>query len=271
MDRTPAWAAPKNAGRRAHGVSTVEFHPCGRTSHGRRGVATEHRIAVSGHGQWTVEWPEIRGGIVIADSCDPDVFRHHGFAFFLELLGENLLQRLETNAHHAETGAHCERVLGHLITCDVSQLGDGERAELHARRGDTRLDRVRVVEACSAVGKQTKVAIHRVLVQRDQQIQAVTHVGDFLWTSADRKKRVPTANDRLIGVVSIQVQAAAAEDFREDVARCCDALTSGAPDGNGEGLLHSTLLPGIGSGNVAFQLLNGFRLTGDNPLHQVAD
>jgi hypothetical protein len=40
------------------------------------------------------------------------------------------------------------------------------------------------------------------------------------------------------------VQAAAAEDFREDVARCSDALTSGASDADGKSLLHDKLLDG---------------------------
>ena len=88
---------------------------------------------------------------------------------------------------------------------------------------------------------------------------------------ADREKSVPAADDRLIGVVSIQVQAAAAEDLREDVAWRSDALTGGASDADGKGLPHSNLLPGIRSRNIAFQLLDGLRLTGDNPLHQVAN
>src|ERR1700692_4746761 len=67
------------------------------------------------------------------------------------------------------------------------------------------------------------------------------------------------------------MQAPAAENLREDIAGCRDALTGGASDANGKGLLHSNLLPGIRSRNVAFQLLNGLCLTGDNPFHQVAD
>jgi hypothetical protein len=46
-----------------------------------------------------------------------------------------------------------------------------------------------------------------------------------------------------------------------------DALTGGASDADGKGLLHGILLSGIRSRNVAFQLLYGLSLTGDNPLH----
>jgi hypothetical protein len=77
---------------------------------------------------------------------------------------------------------------------------------------------VGVVDTCGACGEQSEVAVHSVLVQRDQQIQAVAHVGDVLRTGANREKSVPTVDDRLISVVSIQVQAAATEDFCEDVA-----------------------------------------------------
>ena len=261
----------QHAGRRAHGVGAVEFHPRGCASHGHRGVPTEHRIAGSGHGKWPRKRFEIRGGVVISSPRDADILGDHGFALFFELLGQNLLQCLETNAHHAEASANCERVLGHLIPRDISQVRDRKGAELYALRGGARLDRVRVVNTCSAVGEQSKVAIHRVLIQRDQQIQAVTHVGDFFRASADREKSVATADDRLIGVVRIQVQAPAAENLREDVSGCSDALTGGASNADGEGLLHGNLLPGIRSRNVAFQLLNGLCLTGDDPLHQIAD
>ena len=49
MDRHPM----ENSRRRAHGISAIEFHACSRSSHGHRGVAAEHGIAVSviGSGQ----------------------------------------------------------------------------------------------------------------------------------------------------------------------------------------------------------------------------
>ena len=79
------------------------------------------------------------------------------------------------------------------------------------------------------------------------------------------------SNDRLIGIVGIQVQTATAEDLCEDVARGRDSLTGSASDTDGEGPLHSKLLAGISSGNIVFQLLNDLFLTRDNPLHQIAN
>ena len=42
------------------------------------------------------------------------------------------------------------------------------------------------------------MATDGVLVERDQQIKAIPHVGDRLRTGADRKKSVATPNDRLV-------------------------------------------------------------------------
>ena len=82
------------------------------------------------------------------------------------------------------------------------------------------------------------MAIHGVLVQRDQQIEAVTHVSDFFWAGANGQKSVATSNDRLIGIVGIQMQAAAAEHLCEDVARGGNTLTGGASDTDSKGLPH---------------------------------
>ena len=119
--------------------------------------------------------------------------------------------------------------------------------------------------------KQSEVTIHGVLIQRNQQVEAVTHIGNFLRASANREKRMAAANNRLVGVVGIQVQTTAAEDLCEDVARGRHSLTSGASNSNGEGLLHSNLLTGIPSRNVAFQFLNDLSLTRDNPFHQITN
>ena len=91
----------QNAGRRTHRVCAVEFHAGSSAAHGHRGVATEHRVSVLGHGKWPAERLEIRGGVIIAGPCDCDVFGDHGFTFLLELLGKDFLQRLEADAHHA--------------------------------------------------------------------------------------------------------------------------------------------------------------------------
>src|ERR1700751_6013554 len=117
--------------------------------------------------------------------------------------------------------------------------------------------------------KQSEMTIHGVLVQWNQQVEVVPHVGDFFRAGANREKGVAASNNRLVGVVRIQVQATAAEDLCEDVARGRHSLTGGASNSNGEGLLHSNLLTGIPSRNVAFQFLDDLCLTRDNPFRQI--
>ena len=109
---------------------------------------------------------------------------------------------------------------------------------MYAVRRSAWLDGVSVVNACSSLCEQAEVAIHGILVQRDQQIDAVTHVGDFFRAGANSQKSVAAANNRLICVVSIQMQSPAAENLGEDVTRRGDTLAGGASDPNGKSLFH---------------------------------
>jgi hypothetical protein len=156
----------------------------------------EHPVTVLRDRKWTGERPEIRVGTVIASPRNSDVFGNYGVPFLLELLAENLLQCLEADAHHAETSAKRKRVPGHLVPADVSQLGDRKRAEPNALGRDSWFDRVSVIYTGSACAEQSEVATDGVLIERDQQIKAIPHVGDLLRTGADRKKSVATPNDR---------------------------------------------------------------------------
>jgi hypothetical protein len=52
---------------------------------------------------------------------------------------------------------------------------------------------------------------------------------------------VAAADDGLVGVVGVEMEAAATEDLGEDVSGSGDALTSGASDTDTEGLSHGSL------------------------------
>jgi hypothetical protein len=134
-----------------------------------------------------------------------------------------------------------QRVLGNLISANVCQVGNRQRAELHPVNDSPRLNRVRIINARRAAPEQPQVAIHGVLVERNEQIDPVTHVGDFFRTRSNRQKSMPAANDGLIGIVGVQVQAAPAEDLCENVTRRGHTLSGRASDTNSEGLLHDTL------------------------------
>src|ERR1700677_4990938 len=103
--------------------------------------------------------------------------------------------------------------------------------------------------------------IHGVLVERDQQVDPVAHVGDFVGAGADSEKRVAAANDGLVGVVDVQMESATAEDFRENITWGGNALSGGAPYSYSEGLPHR-FSPGCGApGHTA-------EATGSDPVKQ---
>ena len=103
------------------------------------------------------------------------------------------------------------------------------------------LDGVRIVDTCRAAPEQPQVAVHGVLVERNQQVDAVAHVGDRFRSGSNGQKRVPAPNNRLIGVVGIQAQTPSTEDFRENIPWRGHTLARRATNGDRKGLFHGTL------------------------------
>src|SRR5919109_2686549 len=84
--------------------------------------------------------------------------------------------------------------------------------------------------------------VHGVLVERNEQVNPVAHIGDRLRPGANRQQRMSAANNGLIGVVGIQAEPPPAEDFGEDVTRRGHTLARRATNGDRKGLFHGTLL-----------------------------
>src|SRR5438445_11818706 len=82
---------------------------------------------------------------------------------------------------------------------------------------------------------------HGVLVERNQQIDPVTHVGDRFGAGADRQQRVPAPNNGLIGVVGIQAEAPPAKDLRENITRRGHPLAPSTSNDDRKGLFHGHL------------------------------
>src|SRR5882762_1647324 len=68
------------------------------------------------------------------------------------------------------------------------------------------------------------MAVHRVLIERDKDVDLVAHVAHRRIAGADGQKGVSAANDRLVGVVGIEMKSAPREDAGEDIPRGGDAL-----------------------------------------------
>ena len=140
-----------------------------------------------------------------------------------------------------EASADREGVLGNLISGDVHQLETGSGQSCTPSAGSARLNRVRIVDARSAGSEQPQVAVHGVLVERNEQVDPVTHVGDLLRARSNGQKSMAAANDGLIGVVGIQVKAPSTENLCENIARRGDSLTGRSSDTDSKGLLHDPL------------------------------
>jgi hypothetical protein len=68
------------------------------------------------------------------------------------------------------------------------------------------------------------VAVHRVLIERDEHVDLVTHVAHRRIARTNGQEGMPAPDDRLIGVVSIEMEPAPREDAGENVPRGGDAL-----------------------------------------------
>src|SRR5213078_1333518 len=63
-----------------------------------------------------------------------------------------------------------------------------------------------------------EVPIHRVLIKRDEHVDLVAHVEDRPVAGANGQESVAAANDRLVSIVSVEMQPAPRKDKRENVA-----------------------------------------------------
>src|SRR5215467_7036093 len=68
------------------------------------------------------------------------------------------------------------------------------------------------------------MTVHRVLVQGDQHVVFIAHAAHGAIAGADGEKRVAPANDGLVGVVGVNVEATAGEDARQNITSARDAL-----------------------------------------------
>jgi hypothetical protein len=67
------------------------------------------------------------------------------------------------------------------------------------------------------------------LIEGNQQIDSIAETCDFFNAGADRQKGMAPSNDRLVGVVSVNVQAATRKNLCEDVSGRSHALPRGSP------------------------------------------
>jgi hypothetical protein len=177
---------------------------------------------------------EVGGRVVVARTGDGHVLADDVLALLAEELTQRLLEHREVEAEERHHHAQRERVLDHLVLAVPRERLHRHRAELSARPGRSGHDIVAVEEDATPLPHQSEVPVHGVLVQAHEQVDAVAVAQHLPFTDAEHQQDVPAADDRLVGVVGVEVEAAAGEDAREHVTGRRDALAGGPPDRDGE-------------------------------------
>src|SRR6266513_5115476 len=69
-----------------------------------------------------------------------------------------------------------------------------------------------------------QVSIHRVLIERNEHIDLITHAADRSIARANCQKSVAATDNRLVSVVGVEMQSAPRKDKRENVPSGSDPL-----------------------------------------------
>jgi len=176
----------------------------------------------------------MRRGVVVARPRDAHVFRNGRLAFPPELERQDLGENLELDRDQAQDRGQRDGVLNEIAPDRGRQRFDGKRTELHAVRSGTGRDRVAVEQHRRARAHQLQVPIHRVLIQRHQDVELVAVSQDGLVTRAEGQEDVTAANDGLVGIVGVDVEPVADEDPRQNVAGSGNPLAGRAANADGE-------------------------------------
>src|SRR5439155_1396883 len=87
-----------------------------------------------------------------------------------------------------------------------------------------RRDFLFIVNGARSALQKMQVPIHCVLIERNEDVDLVTHVADRPVTGADCQESVASADDRLVSVVGVEMQPAPRKDKRENVPSGSDPL-----------------------------------------------
>ena len=129
--------------------------------------------------------------MLVAGASHINVLVDHGGSLPPEEELEGLLQHREVGAHQENHDAERDGVLDELVLAPLGQLGYGHRADVDVVRHFTRLDLVAVVEHPGSCPEDSQVPVHCVLVEAEQQVDAVAVGAHLLVANAQRQEDVP--------------------------------------------------------------------------------
>ena len=220
--------------RRTHGVRTVELDAGCRTAHGQRLVAAPHRKRFGPSGHRVSEGFKPVPSILEPVAGHAQVFVHHRLALPLQRQREAILEYGEVQPKQAGHGAEGNCVLDQLVAVFFGEIGDGEGTQLDSVPGVAGLDRIAVEDHPGPRAHYSEVTVHRVLIEAHEEVDLVAMGVNRPVAHPDGEKDVAAPDDRLVGVVGVEVEAAAHSDSCKYVAGRSDSLTGGTADAQRE-------------------------------------
>src|SRR5207249_717982 len=193
-----------------------------RSTHGDGLVAGNYSERFGSSRRFPGKVCKILSRVIIACTSNGDIFGDDRVAFLFELARDDCLERFRFNPEQLERRAERSSVDRQLVAL-------GQFLHRHGAKLDTLCrfpgrDLLFVVNGGRAALQQMQVPIHRVLIERNEGVDLVTHVADRPVTGADCQESVASADDRLVRVVSVEMQPAPRKDKRENVPSGSDPL-----------------------------------------------
>jgi len=212
----------QHAGGRAHRIRRIKLHAGGSPTHSGGLVAGNYAQRFGPSRRFPRKGRKILSRVIVACAGDGQIFGDDCIALLFKLPRNDRLERFRFNPEQFERRAESSG-----IDCELVALG--QFFHRHAAELDTvgRLpgrDLLFVVNGARAALQQMQVPIHRILIERDEDVDLVAHVADRPVTGADCQESVAAADDRLVSVVSVEMQPAPRKDKCENVASGSDPL-----------------------------------------------
>jgi hypothetical protein len=76
----------------------------------------------------------------------------------------------------------------------------------------------------------SQMPVHGGLIQAEQEVPLIAVVEHLLVADTHSQEDMPAPDNGLVGVIRIEVQAAADKDAGENIARGCDPLARSTPN-----------------------------------------
>src|SRR5207245_189622 len=116
---------------------------------------------------------EVRGGIVVTEAGNIEIFRYNLVTLSHELFGKNLCKRLKTYSHHLQRSRQRQRVLLDLAAASLRELIHRQGTKLGGGCVGSGPDRVCVVNNSGSRFHLTQVQVHEIMIEGIQQVDAL--------------------------------------------------------------------------------------------------